>query len=220
MLVSHFPGLAQEGATITYDRAIALAHEDMEFITWEHPLVQGAMDLILTSEHGNVAVAVIKHDKLEAGMLALEVIFVAECAGVTGRSVAKYFPPTCIHLTLDEALKDVTGIFDFNEVVERVHVNKKSTKIFIKSQQTKIKKMLQCSETLAQQRLSEITSKAEQSILESFDAELDRLRALSQVNGNVREHEIIQIMQLKEALILSIRQPNFRLDALRLIVAA
>ncbi len=220
MLVSHFPGLAQEGATITYDRATALAHENMEFITWEHPLIQGAMDLILTSEHGNAAVAVIKHDKLQSGTLALEVIFVAECAGIAGRSVAKYFPPTCIHLTLDEALKDVTGSFDLEEAVERIHVNKKSIKAFIKSQQEKIKKMLHGGEAFAQQQLAEIISKAEQNIRESFDVELDRLRALSKVNANVREHEITQLLELKEALNSSIRQPNFRLDALRLIVAS
>jgi len=220
MLVSHFPGLAQEGSTITYDRVTALAHEDMAFITWEHPLVQGAMDLILTSEHGNAAVAVIKHDRLTAGTLALEVVFVAECAGIIGRSVAKYFPPTCIHLTIDETLEDVTGSFDLEDAAERIHVNKKSIKAFIKSQQAKIKEMLHCGEALAQQRLSEITSKAEQNILESFDVELDRLQALSQVNANVREHEVTQLVELKEALRSSVRQPNFRLDALRLIVAS
>ncbi|MFI3178741.1 MAG: helicase-related protein, partial [Methylococcaceae bacterium] len=37
--VSHFPGLSEDGMTITVNRQIALAREELQFLTWEHPIV-------------------------------------------------------------------------------------------------------------------------------------------------------------------------------------
>lgn len=34
MLVPDFPGLSEDGITITFDREVALAREDAQFITW------------------------------------------------------------------------------------------------------------------------------------------------------------------------------------------
>ena len=44
MLDASFPLGDDEAVTITYDREQALAREDMQFLTWEHPMVQGGMD--------------------------------------------------------------------------------------------------------------------------------------------------------------------------------
>jgi len=52
-----FPGLTASGLTITADRARALAREDLQFLTWDHPLVTGAMDRLLGSESGNCSFA-------------------------------------------------------------------------------------------------------------------------------------------------------------------
>lgn len=46
MLDASFPLGDDEGVTITYDRGQALSREDMQFLTWEHPMVQGGMDLV------------------------------------------------------------------------------------------------------------------------------------------------------------------------------
>ena len=48
-----FPGLPAEGFTVTCDRDRALVREDVQFLTWDHPLVTGAIDLLLGSEKGN-----------------------------------------------------------------------------------------------------------------------------------------------------------------------
>ncbi len=48
MLDASFPLGDDEAVTITYDRELALSREDMQFITWEHPMVQGGMDLVLS----------------------------------------------------------------------------------------------------------------------------------------------------------------------------
>ncbi|MGZ8222064.1 MAG: RNA polymerase-associated protein RapA, partial [Methylobacter sp.] len=77
--VSHFPGLTEDGLTLTVNRQIALAREDMQFMTWEHPLVTASMDMVLSSETGNAAISVIKHSDLKAGQFLLECLFIVEC---------------------------------------------------------------------------------------------------------------------------------------------
>ena len=78
MLVPDFPGLSEDGITITFDRNLALSREDMQFITWEHPMVQGGMDLVLSGSMGNTAVALIKNKALKPGTVLLELIYVSE----------------------------------------------------------------------------------------------------------------------------------------------
>ncbi|MGR8947260.1 MAG: RNA polymerase-associated protein RapA, partial [Gammaproteobacteria bacterium] len=53
MLSESFPGLPEGGITATFDRVEALNREDMHFLTWEHPMVMGAVDMMLNGEFGN-----------------------------------------------------------------------------------------------------------------------------------------------------------------------
>ena len=46
MLTPHFPELPEDGVTITFDRETALVHEDRLFMSWEHPMVSGVMDMV------------------------------------------------------------------------------------------------------------------------------------------------------------------------------
>jgi ATP-dependent helicase HepA len=78
MLDASFPLGDDEGVTITYDRAQALSREDMQFLTWEHPMVQGGMDLVLSGSMGNTAVALIKNKALKPGTVLLELLYVSE----------------------------------------------------------------------------------------------------------------------------------------------
>src|SRR5699024_9972743 len=51
-MVTSFPHLPDEGLTITSDRELALSRDDWQFLTWEHPMVTSAIDLILTEHRG------------------------------------------------------------------------------------------------------------------------------------------------------------------------
>ena len=51
MLVPDFPGLKEEGVTVTFDRQLALAREELEFLTWDHPMIRQGIDLIASRRH-------------------------------------------------------------------------------------------------------------------------------------------------------------------------
>ncbi len=60
MLVPDFPGLSEDGITITFDREVALAREDAQFITREHPLIRNGLDLILSGDTGSSTISLLK----------------------------------------------------------------------------------------------------------------------------------------------------------------
>ena len=50
----------------------------MQFLTQEHPMVQGGMDTVLSGSMGSTAVALIKNKALKPGTVLLELLFVSE----------------------------------------------------------------------------------------------------------------------------------------------
>ncbi|MDP2284255.1 MAG: SNF2-related protein, partial [Pseudohongiella sp.] len=58
MLLPSFPGLPDEGFEACFKREQALRREDRAYLTWQHPTVTGAMDLVLNSHQGKASMSV------------------------------------------------------------------------------------------------------------------------------------------------------------------
>ena len=101
-MISNFPGLHQDGMTITYDRNTALENEDIHYINWEHPLVINAMDMVLSQELGNSALTAVEYKAVPAGSILLECLFILESASNAALQSARYLPPTAIRIVMDE----------------------------------------------------------------------------------------------------------------------
>ena len=64
MLNSNFPWLPEDGTTITFDRNTALINENYQLLTWDHPMVRGVMDLVLSDDIGNASIGLLKNEAL------------------------------------------------------------------------------------------------------------------------------------------------------------
>jgi ATP-dependent helicase HepA len=94
ILADSFPGLPSGGFTITFDRQRALVREDMQFMTWDHPLVTGAFDLLLGSEKGNCSAD-------PDAVPGLDALYLLECVAPLQLHVDRFLPPTPIRVKLD-----------------------------------------------------------------------------------------------------------------------
>lgn len=94
ILADSFPGLPSGGFTITFDRQRALVREDMQFMTWDHPLVTGAFDLLLGSEKGNCSAD-------PGAVPGLEALYLLECVAPLQLHVDRFLPPTPIRVKLE-----------------------------------------------------------------------------------------------------------------------
>src|SRR5262249_26282234 len=84
----------------TADRERALEREDIQFLSWDHPLVSGAIDIVLGSEKGNCSFARQTDGSAVVG-LALEVIYVLECVAPPQLHVDRFLPPTPVGVLVD-----------------------------------------------------------------------------------------------------------------------
>jgi ATP-dependent helicase HepA len=112
MLQHHFPGLPEDGITATYKRHRALVREDMAFLSWEHPMVLGSLDMIINSDFGNSAFCTLESDALQAGTLLVEAIFVMQCSAPKALQVGRYLNQSYLRVVIDQKGRDHTELFD------------------------------------------------------------------------------------------------------------
>ncbi|NYS35303.1 RNA polymerase-associated protein RapA, partial [Streptococcus danieliae] len=113
MLVPDFPGLSEDGITITFDREVALAREDAQFITWEHPLIRNGLDLILSGDTGSSTISLLKNKALPVGTLLVELIYVVEAQAPKQLQLNRFLPPTPVRMLLDKNGNNLAAQVEF-----------------------------------------------------------------------------------------------------------
>ena len=221
MLVHRFPELPGEGLTLTFSREHALAHEDQQFMTWEHPMLTGVMDLVLSSETGNASLVICKHPGLATGEMLLECLFRLEGSAPRQLQIDRFLPPQLIRLLLDSKLRERGQQISFDELqVLPAELDAHTRKQIIDSQQDRLRQMIEHAESLAEEQLPAIIDRHRQRMQQQLGDEIQRLRELRQINPNVRDEEITFPEKQREELDRCMQQAVLRLDALRLILAA
>lgn len=219
-MLTKMPGLPDDGMTVTYNRNIALANEDVHFLSWEHPFVRNAMDLILSSEFGNTALIAIKYPGVKAGSLILDCHFLMEFADNARLSHQRYFPNSSVGIIIDEHGKQHGHILDrdiIKQLLQRVDIDT-SIKI-IKARQTELGELIKSAETAAEQQVAELVDTARLRGQEALGREVDRLTALQRINASVRDEEIEFFREQLTAFEKSLNHARLRLDAVRVMVA-
>ncbi len=215
----NFPGLHQEGMTLTYDRDTALANEDIQYITWDHPLITALMDMIVTDEPGNTAVSAIKIPSVKQGSLLLECLFILDSGSDREVANIRTLPAPMIRTVIDQRGQDLTDTLqheNINRGCENVP-HETAVKI-VRGFTPTLKQMVTQSKALAQSRSGSKLAETYQPVLAKLETESSRLLALQQVNPNVRDEEIQFFQSQHTTLSQLMETATLRLDALRLIV--
>ncbi|TDG12080.1 RNA polymerase-associated protein RapA [Seongchinamella unica] len=219
MLTGHFPGVSEEGTTVTFEREKGLSREDMEFITWEHPMIQEAMDMVLSTELGNAALGTLKLKGVPPGTMLLEALYTVNCVAPRALQVERFLPLSPIRLLVDargKQLADLVPHARLNSLVERV---KKPTALaIIKQVHQEVDAKMAIANQQAEARLEEILTAAEQDMRNDLGAELSRLEALRELNPAIREEELEHLRYRIEECAIHIQHANLQLQALRLII--
>lgn len=219
--VSHFPGLTEDGMTVTVNRQIALAREDMQFMTWEHPIVTASMDMVLSSETGNAAISVIKHSALKAGQFLLECLFIVECSAPAELQIGRFLPHTPIRVLIDQNQKDVSAAIDHRDLVDAgIKFDKHKIIAFLNSQRPHLINLLNLAEQKAKAEMEQLVDQATQAMLASLSDEIKRLVRLKKVNPTIRTEEIEQLKDMTMLAHENIQAAQLRLDAVRFVITS
>ncbi len=219
MRVPHFPGLPESGVTVSFQRQQALAREDMQFMTWEHPLVRGAQELVTLSEFGNTAFCTLKLPPLKPGTLMLEALFVLHCPGPAELQLFRYLPQSLLRILIDSNGKELgkaLAIEQLSRLLQKTPRN--NAQEVVRHARPQLTKLLQDAEALAAPQQAAWIADAQSQAGHQLQQEITRLQALREVNPNVRQSEIDYLQQRLVATRQRLAQAALRLDALRVIM--
>lgn len=218
-LISHFPGINEEGCLITFDREQALALEDAQFMTWEHPYILNSMDLILSENIGKTAVSFLKNKALPLGMMLLEMIYIVESKAPKSLELTRFLPPSPLRLLMDMKGSNLAEQVDFDTFNGKLSfTNRNTAKDVVKVLQNQISQMIAQGEKVIPVQAEKLIQSAKLSADEILSEELSRLKTLKLTNPLIRQEEIDAHANKRDAVLSAIGQANWRLDALRLIV--
>lgn len=220
MLDASFPLGDDEAVTITYDREQALVREDMQFLTWEHPMVQGGMDLVLSGSMGNTAVALIKNKALKPGTVLLELLYVSEVVAPRKLQLGRFLPPAALRCLLDANGNDLAAKVGFETLNDQLEsVPRASANKFVQAQRDVLAKQINDAEAKVMPRHIERVAEAKRRLIAELDEELARLVALQAVNPSVRDSEINALREQREQSLAMFDKAALRLEAIRVLVA-
>ena len=211
-----FPSLPAEGMIATCDRRRALAREDVGFLTWDHPLVMGALDLLLGSEKGSCAFAVLPHATERT--LLIETVFVLEAIAAPRLHVDRFLPGTPVRVVVNHKPAAVTKQYPPESFAGTLKKGRPHTLLDKHDIARRvIPAMLKTAQDAAEVTAKQLIESSLAEMNQMLGHELHRLRTLRQVNTHIRPEELELAEREQRELHAAIQGARLRLDCLRMI---
>lgn len=213
-----FPGLPEDGVSVTFDRATALAREDLVFLTSDHPMVTSAIESLLATDHGNAAF--FKLENAGEQLLMVETVSVLECVAPDHLHADRFLPSKPIRRIIDQRGRDRTDDFS----VERIRRDgRPGPSVFLREKSKALRgaipPLLEKAHEFSEDAADEVRKEAIDTMTEQLDSEIERLKQLRELGHPVRDSEIdlaeVEKAQLKRYL----SDTPLRVDSVRLILA-
>ncbi|HET8816717.1 MAG TPA: helicase-related protein, partial [Pseudidiomarina sp.] len=100
--------LPEEGITVTFSREYALAHEDVILLSWDHPHVHQALELLTEDAFGSTCVALLQNRALPPGTWFLELTFSSRAVAPRELAVQEFYPRQAIRVLLDSQGRELS----------------------------------------------------------------------------------------------------------------
>lgn len=211
-----FPSIPDEGISITFDRKRALSREEVSFISWDHPMVTGAIDMVLSLGTGSASFGLLKGTG-ETGVL-LEVIFVLETSGRKGIDVDRFLPSTPMRVVVNHLGDEVTE--DYSEEMLYKQLRPGQIDDFIENEtvvDVLIPNLIKSAKEVAEQLKIKGIEVGLQVLNQTLDHEIGRLAYLYKRMKGIRPDEIRTALEEKSVLEALISNAHIRIDSLQLI---
>jgi ATP-dependent helicase HepA len=192
MLIPMIPGIPLEGCSLTFDRATAIAREDIEFVTWDHPLMQGLAEIISTSELGVASVGLLPNKNLKQGMLFAEILFNLSVQSSQNKMVERYLTQSDLRVVVTkDNTKNLANALPSEQLSWIVEsATKPVRQAVIKDYRDQISKLAEQAEQIALLESNSIIESSLQQLNERTSLELNRLKQLQERNKEISDADI------------------------------
>jgi len=207
-----FADIGEDGMSATFDRSTALSREDLQFLTFDHPLFRDALEQLLDGSSGNAAFATLPTGKGKS--ILLECAFVLEAIAPARLHLDRFLPPTLLRVIVDHTGKAQTKAPPAQLLQPgdpRRIVSQEAFRMDI------FPKMLAAAKDTATRASATPTDAAIALAKETISRQIARLKDLSTRNPRIPKAEIKTLNETLEETTAAISQARVRLDSLRLI---
>jgi ATP-dependent helicase HepA len=211
-----FPLPRSEHPIITYDRTTACTYDTIEFLTIDHPMVNGALDLFLSSPCGTTAFAL--WNDLTTTELLLESLIIVECIAPADVRLFRFFTATPVRTVVNHHLQLVTEKYPVS-LLKPLLKNGPVGKLISQKQliQVTFPKLLAASDGCIGECIAPMISQAKEKMHHAYADERDRLRQLRSQGALITDAEIECLDTEERDIDKYISDARVRRDALRLI---
>jgi len=212
-----FPSIPPEGIGVTFDRKRALSREDISFLSWDHPMATGSIDMVLSSGTGSASFGVLRGTN-SPGVL-LEILFVLETTSEQSIYVDRFLPNTPLRIVVDHTGKEQTDKYSAESFDKKLIPG--SIEPLLDNEmllETILPNMILAATKIAEAQRSKEIVKGLQRMNLTLNHEIDRLKILQQKNKNIRPQEIQIALDEQITLATLIQNARLRMDAIQLII--
>jgi len=218
MQVEHFPHLPASGMTLTFDRATALTREDFTYLTWDHPMVTAAMDLILDEGFGQADCQVIKAEELPKTLTFVEASYILQCTADSRLNIERYLPARVQSFSIGIDGQNYSEVIDAIDVDSRKQRYDRNAlrKVVVKNREA-LEGLMDKTAAMADESLPEMVEEARAAIDQEMSEARDRLTSLARVNPSVKSDEIDALDARHAALIEALGGTHSRAVSVRVM---
>jgi ATP-dependent helicase HepA len=216
MLIPSYPGLTSEGISFSYDRIYSLTKDSIHLLSWEHPMILGAFDLLINSQLGNTTYI---SQSLLPRNIYFEFILSIQCTDKYKYISSTFLPFTPIRILLDIQGKDLTREYSKKMIDNSIERLDSSTAIVDLIKKIPNDHLIGFSKTalkLTQVRIQKYQTKAKSEAEDKRSHEIARINSLK-LDSESRVNSTKKINSDFDSIITSICDAKISLDSIRVI---
>lgn len=222
MFVEALPGMPPDGALVTFDRSLANKRDDVEFLHFEHRLVQNSLDLILEEGVGRATAA--RWKGAPRTTVLFQFLYILEAEGPSRLSLARFLPVQTALLTGDLAGAVAVGneLPGGGPIVER-ELERLAPEVV----ETLLARTVELRPRLKEETAAKLTTlaagsmkEAEEKARDFFATEEARLAHLEEAQdlAELIESARTELEEQKSETLRCLRQADWRFDGVRMIL--
>ncbi|WP_108127062.1 helicase-related protein [Saccharospirillum mangrovi] len=222
MLIPVIPGIPEGGALVCFERDTALAREDVHFVSWEHPLVLGLLDLVTGSQLGQASVALLETKQVPAGQLLLETQWRLSIPERSAHALRPHLDTGLLRtLTLEGGRSDLSQTLGQDVLQAQVSTLPiKTVRKLVQSAKERIPPLFDIAQGHAKTQFDQALANARASLAATNQARIERLQYLAGVNPLVTDQDVVKAQMQAELLDAAWDQVELQPAGIRLILCA
>lgn len=217
----YMEGVPDEGMTVTWSRNTALSREDLAFMSWEHPMVSGVMESVISGGLGKAALASMSVKGLAPGTLLLEAVFTVHCPAPEALQLSRFLPLSPIRVLVDIKGRDLSGVLDHERLNGLCsNIPRRTAQAVVPRIRDEVEILVDKARTLAEPHFEPAREDALARVRAMLVPEVRRLEALAATNPAIREEEIRFYQNQLAAAEAAIARAELSLEGIRVVVTA